>query len=108
MAVFGVGMFFWQLVIPFISDKVGRKTVMIPCTFIAIFLFLIIANFHTNIGLLAVQVFIFTIGFGCQPLYLATIPSESVEIALAATAISTVVLTGEIIGGTLGPVLQEF
>ncbi|MCG7337221.1 MFS transporter [Sporosarcina sp. ACRSM] len=105
MVVFGVGMFFWQLVIPFLSDKIGRKTVMIPCTFIAILLPLAVANFHSNMVLLAVLIFLLTIGFGCQPLYLAVIPSESVKIAFAATAISSVVLTGEIIGGTLGPVL---
>jgi MFS family permease len=105
MAVFGISLFFWQIVIPFLSDKFGRKTIMIPSTFIAIFLPLIIANYHSNFGLLLALIVIFTIGLGCQPLFYYVVPSESVNITLTATAISTVVLTGEIIGGTLGPVL---
>ena len=105
MVVFGVSLFFWQIIIPFLSDKIGRKAIGIPCTFIAIFLPLMIANYHSNFGLLLVLIFLFTIGLGCQSLYYYIIPSESVNITFAASAISIVVLTGEIIGGTLGPVL---
>ncbi|WP_102271721.1 MFS transporter [Cytobacillus massiliigabonensis] len=105
LGVFGIGMFFWQLLIPFLSDKLGRKTVMIPATFVAIFLPLAIAFFHSNVVVLALLVFVLTAGMGGQPLYLAIIPSESVSRAFAATAIAAIVLTGEIIGGTIGPVL---
>ncbi|MGI8384229.1 MFS transporter [Robertmurraya sp. P23] len=105
LGVLGISMFFWQLFIPFLSDKVGRKAVITPVTFIAIFLPLAIANFHSNFSLLAISVFILAIGFGGQPLYLAIIPSESVPRTFAATAIAVIVLTGEIIGGTLGPIV---
>ena len=27
MVVFGVSLFFWQILIPFLSDKIGRKTI---------------------------------------------------------------------------------
>lgn len=48
LVIFEVGMFFWQLIILSVLDIVGRKTVMIPGSFIAIFLLLITANFHSN------------------------------------------------------------
>jgi MFS transporter, ACS family, hexuronate transporter len=105
LGIFGISMFFWQLVIPYLSDKVGRKAVITPVTFIAIFLPLAIAMFHTNFALLAVSIFLLAIGFGGQPLYLAIIPSESVPKMFAATSIAVIILTGEIIGGTLGPVV---
>ncbi len=105
LGVLGIAMFFWQLFIPFLSDKIVRKAVITPVTFIAIFLPLAIANFHSNFALLAISVFILAIGFGGQPLYLAIIPSESVPRTFAATAIAVIVLTGEIIGGTLGPIV---
>jgi MFS transporter, ACS family, hexuronate transporter len=105
LGIMGIGMFFWQFLLPSLSDKLGRKTIIVPATFIAILLPLAVATFHTNFAVLAISVFILTIGFGAQPLYLAIIPSESVPSFFAATAIACVVLTGEIIGGTAGPVL---
>jgi MFS transporter, ACS family, hexuronate transporter len=105
LGVLGIGMFFWQFLLPFLSDKLGRKTIIVPATFIAILLPLAVAGFHTNFALLAISIFILSIGFGAQPLYLAIIPSESVPRMFAATAIAAVVLTGEIIGGTAGPVI---
>ena len=105
MAVFGIAMFLWQLIFPAISDRVGRKVVIVPATLIAIFLPIAVIFFHANMVLTAVLVFLLTAGMGGQPLYLAIIPTESVPRAFAATAIASVVLTGEIIGGTIGPVV---
>ncbi|MEH7098292.1 MFS transporter [Neobacillus vireti] len=105
MAIFGIGMFLWQMFFPFLSDKVGRKVVIVPATLIAIFLPIAVIFTHSNIILTAILVFLLTAGMGGQPLYLAIIPSESVPRAFAATAIASVVLTGEIIGGTIGPVV---
>jgi MFS transporter, ACS family, hexuronate transporter len=105
LGIMGIGMFFWQFLLPSLSDKLGRKTIIVPATFIAILLPLAVAAFHANFVVLAISVFLLTIGFGAQPLYLAIIPSESVPRVFAATAIACVVLTGEIIGGTAGPVL---
>jgi MFS transporter, ACS family, hexuronate transporter len=105
LGIMGIGMFVWQFLLPSLSDRLGRKTIIVPATLIAILLPLSVAAFHTNFALLAVSIFILTIGFGAQPLYLAIIPSESVPKVFAATSIACVVLTGEIIGGTAGPVL---
>jgi MFS transporter, ACS family, hexuronate transporter len=105
LGILGIGMFFWQFLLPFLSDKLGRKTIIVPATFIAILLPLAVAAFHTNFAMLAIAIFILSLGFGAQPLYLAIIPSESVPRIFAATAIASVVLTGEIIGGTAGPVI---
>ncbi|MEH7084198.1 MFS transporter [Neobacillus drentensis] len=105
LGILGIGMFFWQFLLPFLSDKLGRKTIIVPATFIAILLPITVAGFHTNFAMLAISIFILSLGFGAQPLYLAIIPSESVPRVFAATAIAAVVLTGEIIGGTAGPVI---
>ena len=105
MVVYGVSNFFWTIVIPFLSDKFGRKTILIPSVIFAIFLPIMIANFHSNFGILLVLIFIFAIGLGTQSMFMYIIPAESVNKVFAASAISIVILTGEIIGGTLGPVL---
>jgi ACS family hexuronate transporter-like MFS transporter len=49
---------------------------------------------------------IFTCGIGYMPLFDAIIPSESVPHKYAASVMAGTILTGEVIGGTCGPILS--
>ncbi|MEH7119637.1 MFS transporter [Neobacillus vireti] len=105
LGLMGLMMFVSQLSGPAISDRVGRVPVIKICSFIAIFLPIMIALTYQNFTLLLISMVVFAIGNGYQPLILNVIPAESVSKAFSATSISFVILTSEIIGGSAGPIL---
>ncbi|WP_310356143.1 MFS transporter [Neobacillus drentensis] len=104
--VLGLGIFFWNLVGPMISDHIGRKPALVMFTFISIFIPISVALLYNNFPLLLILTFFLAAGMGYQPLSLAIIPAESVPRPLVASAIAIIVCVGEGIGGSLGPVLS--
>ncbi len=103
IAAMGAGGVVWGVVVPALSDKFGRKP---------IFLIFSIFSVVTPIGLLyvpgssvwliAILVFVGFSGVGCHPMYMSTIPSESVGLKAAGTAIGTIMAFGELGGGVVG------
>jgi len=88
-----------------LSDMIGRRPVMITMPFISLILPLG-AMYYT--GPYAGMVAIFFVGWalnGIFPLFMATIPSESVPPAMAATVFGICMGTCEIIGGAGGPAI---
>jgi MFS family permease len=86
-----------------ISDVIGRRPVMIAMPFISLLLPLG-AMYYT--GPYAGMVAIFFVGWalnGIFPLFMATVPSESVPPAMAATVFGLCMGACEIIGGAGGP-----
>jgi predicted MFS family arabinose efflux permease len=86
-----------------ISDKIGRKPVMIAMPFIAVLLPLAALFFNGSALALAA---IFFVGWGVVgifPLYMATIPSESVDARHHATVLGLAMGSCEILGGVFGP-----
>ncbi len=104
LAVLGFMMFVGQMVGPAVSDKVGRKPVLYVSSFIAIFLPIAITIFYNNFTLLLISMAFFALGNAYQPLLIAIIPGESVPRIFAASAISAIILVGEAIGATAGPI----
>ena len=86
-----------------LSDVIGRRPVMIAMPFISVLLPLGAIYYHgPYMGMVA----IFFVGWalnGIFPLFMATIPSESVPPAMAATVFGICMGTCEIIGGAGGP-----
>ena len=86
-----------------LSDVIGRRPVMIAMPFISVLLPLGAMFYHgPYMGMVA----IFFVGWalnGIFPLFMATIPSESVPPAMAATVFGICMGTCEIIGGAGGP-----
>ncbi|MBU7591293.1 MFS transporter [Metabacillus halosaccharovorans] len=64
-----------------------------------------IALYYQNFVVLIISMIILSIGNGYQPLVMNIVPAESVSRRFTATAISFVILTGEIIGGFAGPMM---
>src|SRR6478736_4213852 len=88
-----------------LSDMIGRRPVMIAMPFISVLLPLGAMFYHgPYMGMVA----IFFVGWalnGIFPLFMATIPSESVPPAMAATVFGICMGTCEIIGGAGGPMI---
>jgi MFS transporter, ACS family, hexuronate transporter len=105
MGSLGISATIGSFAISGLSDRIGRRPVMIAMPFIGVILPLGAMYFvGSNIMLAA----IFFIGWGIIgifPLFMATVPSESVDPRYAATVLGLCMGSGEILGGVLGPSL---
>ncbi|GLV13604.1 MFS transporter [Alicyclobacillus hesperidum] len=105
MSAFGFGSWIWGFVVPFISDRIGRKPALIASGLLATLAPLVLAEVHTGIGVLIVLLFVLAIGQGFSPVVMSIIPSESVPAVFAASTIGLMMMIGEIFGGTVVPTL---
>ncbi len=107
MGASGLGSFFLALYFPRLSDRIGRKPVLLVmaamCTIVP--LALLISALYTYPWVLAAIVFLANAGQGIGALILVLVPTESVPPEFAATAIGLATLTAEIIGAALAPIL---
>jgi MFS family permease len=103
MATLGISAGVGSFVVPAISDYVGRKPVMILVPLIGIILPLSAMFFQGSTWMLAVIFFFGWALNGIFPMFMATIPSETVDPKHTATALGLVMGTGEILGGVFGP-----
>jgi predicted MFS family arabinose efflux permease len=103
MATLGISAGIGSFVVPGISDFVGRKPVMVAVPLIGVILPLGAMFMSGSPWLLAV---IFFFGWslnGIFPMFMATIPSETVDPRHTATVLGLVMGTGEVLGGVFGP-----
>jgi len=107
MGASGLGSFFLALYFPRLSDRIGRKPVLLVmaamCTIVP--LALLISPLYRYPWVLAAIVFLANAGQGIGALILVLVPTESVPPQFAATAIGLATLTAEIIGAALAPIL---
>lgn len=103
MAGIGFGSFVWMIVIPALSDRLGRRLTFIIFAFIAVLSPMVFAIFHLPLWLAVLVAIILTTGNGLFPLFMVIIPSEAISIAVITTSIAVVQLVGEIVGGTIMP-----
>jgi predicted MFS family arabinose efflux permease len=104
----GLGAFVWGLILPWMSDRTGRKpalllvaaiSAVVPLTYQTPFLI------H-HPWLMALAGFVANGGQGIAALTLVIIPTETVPAGFTATAIGLATLVGEIVGGTLAPAIS--
>ena len=103
MGTLGLSATLGSFVIAGLSDRIGRRPVMVMMPLIAVLLPLGALFFHGSIYALAG---IFFVGWGLNgifPLFMATVPSESVRPEQAATVFGLCMGSCEIVGGALGP-----
>lgn len=103
MGTLGISATIGSFVIAGLSDVVGRRPVMIACSFVAVMLPLGAMYYHGSAWGLAG---IFFVGWGLNgifPLFMATVPSESVSPDKAATVFGLCMGSCEILGGAAGP-----
>jgi predicted MFS family arabinose efflux permease len=105
MGTLGISATIGSFAVSGLSDRIGRRPVMIATPFIGILLPLGALYFDGSIWILAT---IFFFGWslnGIFPLFMATVPSESVDPRVVATALGLCMGTGEVFGGVFAPSL---
>ncbi|MGH8262866.1 MAG: MFS transporter [Steroidobacteraceae bacterium] len=105
MSPLGVCAAFAGFAIPALSDRIGRKPVMITFCLLAVLTPLAALFFSGPLPLLSALMLVGWLAAGTFPLYMGTIPAESTSPKLIATAMGLVVGIGEIIGGVGAPLL---
>ncbi len=103
MATLGLSAGLGSFLVPAISDAIGRRPVMIGFSFLGVILPLGGLYFNGSPWLLGV---IFFVGWGLNglfPMFMATIPAESVDPRLTATLTGVVMGAGEVLGGVISP-----
>jgi MFS transporter, ACS family, hexuronate transporter len=105
MAVLGVASAIAAFLVPGISDYVGRRPVMAGFTFVGTLLPLGVLYFDGSAWTMAAIFFVGWMFNGIFPMFMATVPTESVDPRQVATAMGIVMGVGEILGGVLSPSL---
>lgn len=105
MATLGLSAGIGSFAVSALSDRIGRRPTIIGFSFLGVILPLGALYLTGNAWLLAL---IFFFGWGLNgvfPLFMATIPSESVDPRLTASLTGVVMGVGEVIGGVFSPSL---
>jgi len=108
MGTLGISATVGAFLVSGLSDRIGRRPLMIAMPLIGVILPLGAMYFDGSIWVLAA---IFFVGWGLTgifPLFMATVPSESVDRRHIATVLGVCMGTGEIIGGVLSPSIAGF
>lgn len=103
MAALGVMATIGSFLIPAWSDRIGRKPVMLLVPPVGLLVPLAALHFQGPVWALAL---LFALGWalnGTFSLFLATIPSETVDPRMAATVLGLILGTGELLGGGVAP-----
>ena len=103
----GLGSFFLGLLLPGMSDRLGRKPILLlmalMCTVVP--LALLLPALYTVPWVLAAILFFTNAGQGVASLVMVLVPTESVPPQFAATSIGLATLVGEIFGATAAPTI---
>jgi predicted MFS family arabinose efflux permease len=85
---------------PWLSDRIGRKPVMIGFCLLGALTALGAVYFQGSTSVLGALLFVGWLASGTFPLFMGVIPGESVPRKYAATAMGLVVCVGEVLGGS--------
>jgi predicted MFS family arabinose efflux permease len=103
----GLGSFFLGFGLPSLSDRVGRKPMLLLLALLSSFLplALLARPLYGHLWLLAAILFITQGGQAIAALVIVLVPAESVPPELTGTGIGVANLVGELIGATVAPTL---
>jgi MFS family permease len=103
MALLGISAAVFAFIVPGLSDRIGRKPVMIVFTAIGVIYPLAALHFTGSVVVLGTLIFIGWSASGVFPLFMATVPSETIPAKYVATSLGLVMGIGEVVGGTSSP-----
>lgn len=106
MSVLGLSAAFFSFVVPALSDRFGRRPVIVIFNFIGLLVPLAALNFHGSLFLLGTLIFFGWSASGTFPLFMGTVPSETIPARYVATSLGMVVGLGEILGGVGAPAIS--
>jgi len=101
----GLGSFFLGFLLPSLSDRVGRKPVLLLMAVLSavVPLAFLVPVLYRYPAVLAAIVFAANTGQGIASLVLVLVPTESVPPQFRATSIGMATLVGEVMGATVAP-----
>jgi predicted MFS family arabinose efflux permease len=105
MGALGICAFVGGALVPALSDRIGRRPVLIAGCFLSVIGPMAMLWFHGPTLILATILFFGWVGNCVFPMFMGTIPGESLPRAAVATAMGIVVGIGEILGGVCGPIV---
>jgi MFS family permease len=105
MSVLGLSAAFFSFVVPALSDRFGRRPVIVIFNFIGLLVPLAALHFHGSLFMLGTLIFIGWSASGTFPLFMGTVPSETIPARYVATSLGMVVGLGEILGGVGAPAI---
>jgi MFS family permease len=106
VAPMGIATMICGFVVPFISDRIGRKPAMMIFTFIGLVTPIAALHFSGAQWMLSLLLLIGWSASGSFAVFMGVIPSETVPRTLAASSMGLVVGAGEIVGGVLSPTIS--
>ncbi|SEG66611.1 MFS transporter [Marinobacterium lutimaris] len=107
MGSLGVAWMAWGFIISALSDRFGRKPMLILFSLIATACPMVLLYVDSPSAMLPL-VFLTYTGLGCFTLFMATIPAETVSAARVATALGLIMGVGELFGGFVTPTIAGF
>ena len=106
MSAIGFGALTGTIVLSMLSDRIGRKPVMVIASIGAFIGLLLFGTIGQNVGLLFACLFaIHFFNFGMIVLTVGPIATETVPLGLITTASGMVIAAGELLGGGLAPII---
>jgi ACS family hexuronate transporter-like MFS transporter len=100
LSVLGISAAVFAFIVPGLSDKLGRKPVIIGFTLLGALYPLFTLFFHGPLWALGVLIFLAWSASGVFPLFMATIPSETIPARFMASSLGLVMGLGELVGGS--------
>ncbi len=105
MGVLGISAATFSFIVPGLSDRWGRKPVMIVFSAIGVLVPLVVLYYSGSLVALGVLIFLGWSASGVMPLIMGTVPSETIPVKYIATTLGIVMGLGELIGGAVTPTL---
>ena len=99
----GISSAIFGLALPWLSDRIGRKPVVLGFSILALIMPLGVAFGPSDPWIIAVLLLVGWSASGTFPIFMATIPAESVPRASLGAAIGVVGGIAEVLGGFFGP-----
>lgn len=103
MGLLGLSAVVFAFLLPALSDRIGRKSVMIIAAASSLLCPLDVLYYQGPITVLAAGLFAGWALSGTGSFFMGTIPSETVPARIVSTAIGLIIASGVLIGGLLGP-----
>ena len=103
----GLGAFIWGFVLPGLSDKTGRKPMLLINAFTSglVPLLLLVPMLYANLWLMALLLIAFTGGQSIAALTQVIIPTETIPRQVAAAGIGLATMFAEFVGATVAPAI---